>query len=151
MALLSAGAVVVANAVPAQAKDETRTSKSDAVAEIVVKKATPSSELSAQAVCEVPFYGHVGHALCGTDYFAISFTDGYVRAFVIGTDHAVWNIVRAPNGSVSGWRSLGGWLQVGVWLNFALGSFNMGIYSIGRDGYFWCRNLVNGWGAWHQC
>ena len=38
------------------------------------------------------------------------FSDGTQRMFIIGLDHAVWNIVQYPNGTQSGWRSLGGWI-----------------------------------------
>lgn len=119
--------------------------------QVIVTKGVKSANPA--AACEVNFYGYIGHKICGTEDFTVFFNDGHVRRFVIGTDNAVWNIVRYPNGAVSGWRSLGGWLRTYVRLNFV--DFNdayfMGIYAIGGDNRHWCKDLVGSWGPWFPC
>lgn len=92
--------------------------------------------------------GPVGYAICGTDATYMGFNDGTERLFVIGTDHAVWNIVEYPNGTQSGWRSLGGWLQIGVYAYIydPRYAYDLEIWSYGRDGLAWCRALHSSWG-----
>jgi hypothetical protein len=112
------------------------------------------SGTSTAAGCAVQLNnGPVGYAICGTDGTYMGFNDGTERLFVIGTDHAVWNIVEYPNGTQSGWRSLGGWLQIGVYdyIHDPRYAYDLEISSYGRDGAAWCRALHSSWGAWHHC
>ncbi|MCC8251551.1 hypothetical protein AB0K14_23695 [Actinosynnema sp. NPDC050801] len=107
-----------------------------------------------EAACEARLNnGPIGHGICGTDATEMRFSDGTQRMFIIGLDHAVWNIVQYPNGTQSGWRSLGGWLKVGVYpyIYDQRYSYDLEIWSYGRDSLKWCRALHGSWGAWHRC
>lgn len=115
-------------------------------------------EISAAAGCRVqlPSGGPIGEKICGTDVWGFRWhSDGTERAFVLGNDHAVWHIVRHPNGRYDGWRSLGGWGQRGVYKQFLINRNHFGINTIGRDGRRWCKSLDGGffpeWTNWHRC
>jgi hypothetical protein len=113
-----------------------------------VQRATASTEESS---CAITRGGLVGHYICETKYRTWTFADGRRHTFIIGLDHAVWNIVEYATGGSSGWRSLGGWAQVGVNLYYIFSESNLGIVTIGRDGNLWCKDLNGRWGSWHPC
>lgn len=107
---------------------------------------------SAQASsCAYNFYGYVGYYICGTHTQHYSNTAGGEREFVIGTDHAIWNIIKYnSNGSISGWRSLGGWGKTGVYDDVRLG-VPLEIKTVGADGLWWCDAYINGsWQGWYK-
>lgn len=99
-------------------------------------------------VCTIYRYGYRGEYICGTNNFELTWPDGRAQTFVIGTNSAVWNIVRNASGIVSGWKSLGGLARVGVYRNYVTSASNLGIVVYGTDGNPWCRNFVNG--AWQS-
>jgi hypothetical protein len=110
-----------------------------------------TSASTAETACPITRGGHVGHYICGTDWFTHRFADGREHTFIIGLDHAVWNIVEYANGGSSGWRSLGGWAQIGVYRHYVYSPSNLGIWVIGGDGNPWCKALNGSWGSWHRC
>lgn len=110
-----------------------------------------TSASTTQSACPIDRGGHRGYYICGTAYSTIRFPDGRVHTFVIGLDHAVWNIVEYASGGSSGWTSLGGWAQVGVFVRYVNSPSSLGIWVYGRDGNRWCKNLNGGWGGWHRC
>lgn len=112
----------------------------------------PKPGTSGECAEEVGFHGYIGHKICGTGHWWQNWPDGHERFFVIGLDHAVWNIARYPDGNISGWRSLGGWLQGGVTWSHKNGPYDLGIFSFGADGRVWCNDLnVFGWSNWYLC
>lgn len=111
---------------------------------------TPAATTAAS--CDVTFYGKRGTAICGTDVLDESFGDGTVRRFVIGTDYAVWNIVRYGTGSVSDWRSLGGDARVGVYNYSITNSSTLTIWTYGTNGIPYCDSLASSsWSGFYRC
>jgi len=115
-----------------------------------------SDSASTAAVSACPIYrgGYRGAYICGTKHTTAYFSDGRVRTFVIGMNHAVWNIVEYPTGGASGWKSLGGYAQIGAYLRYANNSSSLGIwvYGAGTNPRPWCRNLSGStWSKWFVC
>jgi hypothetical protein len=149
-----ASAVLTAQPAHAMPTNQEEAGFSNAAAVVVTTHGDLAMESSTQAECApkpVEFYAHVGYKICDTTHVVHEFADGHARAFVIGTDHAIWNIVKYPNGTVSGWRSLGGWLQGGVEVDFVNTPYDLQIFSLGRYREFFCNRLYNNWSGWFAC
>lgn len=114
----------------------------------------PASAAATESSCAIYRGGYLGHYICGTAFTDIAWSDGRVHTFIIGLDHAVWNIVQYAGGGASGWRSLGGWLQRGVWARYVSSPSNLGIWAYGagaNGGRPYCRNLNPSWQPWYAC
>jgi hypothetical protein len=98
------------------------------------------------------FHGHKKNYPCGTGYKWYDNAGGVERAFLIGSDHHVWNIFYDPGTrTVSGWHSLGGYAKRGVWDHWVAGAA-VGIRVIGSDDRSWCKALKSrGWTGWYKC
>ncbi len=103
--------------------------------------------------CDVYFYGKRGTRVCDTyGFIKTDPVDGTVREFIIGTDYAVWNIVRYPSGAVSDWRSLGGDARVGVDLYSYYDSGTLTISTTGTNGARYCDSLSSSfWTGFYRC
>ena len=66
-------------------------------------------------------YAHdLGKGICGTQGARIHFDDGRVHTYIIGMNHAIWNVINyAGSKRTSGWRSLEGWAQLEVRVRWA--------------------------------
>lgn len=62
----------------------------------------PTSAATAESSCAMSRGGYLGHYICGTAYTDITWSDGRAHTFIIGLDHAVWNIVKYAGGGASG-------------------------------------------------
>ncbi|MFB6892963.1 hypothetical protein ACFCX4_27050 [Kitasatospora sp. NPDC056327] len=80
------------------------------------------------------------------------FPDGSTQVFGIGTDRNVWTRLRTPNGTLSGWVSLGGGpFQTGVSIVAADGYYlklSAGTLSPARQ-YYIERSVLGIFGSWH--
>jgi hypothetical protein len=98
-------------------------------------------------------YGDVlGKGICGTKGTRIHFNDGRVHTYIIGTDHAVWNIINyAGSRRTSGWQSLQGWALQEVTTRWANSANDLGIWTWGWDGRRNCNNYQGRWTGWFGC
>ncbi len=88
--------------------------------------------------------GHLGYAICGSQILDYRFRDGRVHTFIVGTDNAMWHIVRNPNGTSIGWQSLGGWVQRGVYHRDFYPGYGVGVWTYGIGMVKYCRDFPNG-------
>lgn len=122
-----------------------------ASAKVSVTYSTIQSE-DARCYTQLDGGGPFGGVICNTVMATMYFQDGTKRKFIIGWDRAVWNIAQYPNGVYGRWLSLGGWAQQGVWGVYnSADSLDLLIWTIGRDGRQWCRDLYGTWGPWGYC
>ncbi|MEA2243155.1 MAG: hypothetical protein QOD24_2711 [Solirubrobacteraceae bacterium] len=121
----------------------------------VTRDKPQSSLTAAESACLISVAGYQLAYICGTHAIDLRYPSGSVsrRFFVIGTDHAVWNIAEYRAGGATGWRTLGGWVQTGVYTRYwyPSNSSRLGIEAWGPSSHLWCRDLNYSWGPWYQC
>jgi hypothetical protein len=100
---------------------------------------------------QVPQYATPGEKICYTGWDAVEFSDGRAHTYVIGMNHAIWNIISYAGGGASGWRSLGGWGQQKVEIRWANSPSVISIWTYGADGDPWCKNFNSAWTNWFRC
>jgi hypothetical protein len=93
----------------------------------------------------------VGRAFCGSHAARWRFPDGRTHTYVIGMNHAIWNVINYAAGGNSGWRSLDGWTHTGVWMRWANTPSNLSIWTYGSNNGTVCDNYINGWSGWFSC
>jgi hypothetical protein len=96
---------------------------------------------------------HYGELICDYGFTDVYWPSGQWQTFVIGKDYAVWNILQYPDGSWSGWRSLGGAARSGVTF-YRHTSVEGELEVLGTDLNPWCRylpRLGGPWNPWTRC
>lgn len=118
---------------------------------------SPPEAAATETACGINIGGQQGYYICGTSTTSYTSPNGYRTTFVLGMDHAVWQISVYAGGSASAWQSLGGWGQKGVYSWYFTNGNNYGIWTYGSDGLRWCKANIVGvgyppwWRPWRYC